>query len=92
MTAAPRADLAALSVRLQSLQPIELRWEDDSHLHAGHAGAREGGHYGLRLVSPRFVGLGKVTRHRLIYDALGPLAAAGIHALRIDARAPGEEA
>lgn len=85
-----RADLSQLSERLQTLAPLELAWEDDSHLHAGHAGAREGGHYGLKLVSARFAGLSRVARHRLIYDALGPLAAAGVHALRIDARAPGE--
>jgi BolA family transcriptional regulator, general stress-responsive regulator len=85
-----RADLDDLTQRLQVLQPTGLRWEDDSHLHAGHAGAREGGHYGLLLVSPRFTGLSRVARHRLIYDALGPLAEVGVHALRIDARAPGE--
>jgi BolA family transcriptional regulator, general stress-responsive regulator len=86
----PRADLSLLTQRLQVLDPLDLIWEDDSHLHAGHAGAREGGHYGLRLVSPRFAGLTRVARHRLIYDALGPLAAVGVHALRIDARAPGD--
>jgi BolA protein len=85
-----KADLEQLSARLQQLQPQELNWTDDSHLHAGHAGAREGGHYRLRLVSPRFSGLSKVSRHRLIYDALGPLGPAGVHALQIDARAPDE--
>ncbi|RVT88394.1 BolA family protein [Inhella crocodyli] len=74
----------------ESLGATALAWQDDSHLHAGHAGAREGGHYRLRIVSPRFAGLGRVARHRLIYDALGPLADRGIHALQIDARSPEE--
>ena len=85
-----KADLQALSQRLAALQPEELSWGDDSHLHAGHAGAREGGHYRLRLVSGRFAGMTRVARHRLIYDALGPLAPLGVHALQIEAKAPGE--
>ncbi len=85
-----RADLDALSQRLQALAPQQLRWDDDSHLHAGHAGAREGGHYRLFLVSPRFAGMTRVARHRLIYDALGPLGPLGVHALQIDAKAPDE--
>lgn len=85
-----KADLALLSDRLQPLTPQQLVWGDDSHLHAGHAGAREGGHYRLLLVSPRFTGLGRVARHRLIYDALGPLGPLGVHALQIDAKAPDE--
>lgn len=85
-----RANLDQLSERLQALAPQRLEWVDDSHLHAGHAGAREGGHYRLILVSPRFAGVNRIGRHRLIYDALGPLAPAGVHALQIDARAPDE--
>lgn len=64
---------------------------DDSHLHAGHAGAREGRHFTVHLTSARFTGLSRVARHRLVYDALGPLAAQGVHALAIVARAPNEE-
>ena len=85
-----KADLDALSQRLQALSPLQLGWTDDSHLHAGHAGAREGGHYRLFLVSPRFAGMTRVARHRLIYDALGPLGPLGVHALQIDAKAPDE--
>jgi BolA family transcriptional regulator, general stress-responsive regulator len=85
-----KADLEQLSQRLQNLQAQELLWTDDSHLHVGHEGAREGGHYRLRLVSARFAGMTKVSRHRLIYDALGPLGPAGVHALQIEARAPDE--
>ena len=69
---------------------VELTVRDDSHLHAGHAGAREGRHYTVRLVSECFAGLGRVARHRLVYDSLKPQMQAGIHALVIDARAPGE--
>lgn len=74
----------------QALHPIELMVQDDSHLHAGHAGAKEGRHYTVRLVSERFNGLGRVARHRLVYDSLRSEMQAGIHALVIDARAPGE--
>jgi BolA protein len=74
----------------KALQPLDLVVQDDSHLHAGHAGAREGSHYTVRLVSDRFAGLSRVARHRLVYDALGPQMRSGIHALAIDARAPGE--
>jgi BolA protein len=74
----------------QALQPQALEVVDDSHLHAGHAGAREGGHFSVTLVSERFAGLSLVARHRLVYDALGPLMRAGIHALAIEARTPDE--
>ncbi len=74
----------------EALQPTEFMLQDDSHLHTGHAGAREGSHYTVRLVSERFAGLNRVARHRLVYDALRVQMQAGIHALVIDARAPGE--
>ena len=73
-----------------ALRPCQLQVSDDSHLHAGHAGAREGGHFSLRIVSERFAGMGRVARHRLVYSALGPLTPRGIHALAIDARTPDE--
>jgi BolA protein len=73
-----------------ALGPASLQVQDDSHLHAGHAGASAGGHYTVTLTSGRFTGLGRVARHRLVYDALGPLDALGVHALAIVARAPGE--
>ena len=73
-----------------ALAPRYLEVQDDSHLHAGHAGAREGRHYTVKIESDVFAGLGRLARHRLVYDALGPLGAAGIHALAIVARAPGE--
>ena len=73
-----------------ALAPQALDVQDDSHLHAGHAGAREGRHFSVRIVSARFNGLSRLARHRLVYDALHDLIARGIHALAIDARAPGE--
>jgi len=73
-----------------SLRPIELVVQDDSHLHAGHAGAREGRHFSVRVVSARFAGLTRLARHRLVYDSLQALIPRGIHAIAIDARAPGD--
>lgn len=74
----------------QRLEPVELAVQDDSHLHAGHAGARDGGHYTVYITSERFAGMARLARHRLVYDALGSLAARGVHALAIVAKAPGE--
>ena len=71
-----------------ALQPTTLQVQDDSHLHAGHAGAREGSHFSVRIRSARFAGLAPLARHRLVYDALGTWMQRGIHALAIDARAP----
>ena len=74
----------------QALTPSHIEVSDDSHLHAGHAGAREGRHFSVRLTSPRFAGLSRVARHRLVYDSLGSLAAQGVHALAIVAQTPDE--
>ena len=71
-----------------ALQPTALEVVDDSHLHAGHAGAKEGRHFTVRVTSHAFTGLSHVARHRLVYDALRPLLAEGIHALAIEARTP----
>ncbi len=82
---------ANIEARLRAaLVPSALEVQDDSHLHAGHAGAREGGHFTVRLTSERFTGLGRVARHRLVYDSLGPLPALGVHALAVIARAPSD--
>lgn len=82
---------AELEARLiAALAPQAIVVQDDSHLHAGHAGARDGGHFTVRIVAARFAGLTRVARHRVVYDALGPLQALGIHALAIDARSPDE--
>jgi BolA protein len=76
---------------LATFSPVECQLFDESHLHAGHAGAASGaGHYRLRLVSDRFEGLNRVSRHRLVYDCLRDLMHADIHALAIVALAPSE--
>ncbi len=74
-----------------ALAPLAIQVDDDSHLHAGHAGAREGRHFSVALTSARFAGLSRVARHRLVYDSLGPLTELGVHALAIVAKAPGED-
>jgi BolA protein len=71
-----------------SLTPESLAVHDDSHLHAGHAGAREGRHFSIEITSARFDGLSRVARHRLVYDALEELMPRGIHSLAIDAQVP----
>ncbi len=75
-----------------ALQPSLLAVVDESHLHAGHAGAREGGesHYRLNVVAEAFAGKSRVERHRLVNDALKPAFARGLHAVAIKATAPGE--
>lgn len=87
----PQATAALVSAALeQGLAPVTLSVQDDSADHAGHAGAREGSHFSVRIVSARFAGLSRVARHRLVYDSLGNLMTQGIHALALDARAPNE--
>ncbi len=74
-----------------ALTPAELVLEDDSALHAGHAGAASGGgHYNVRIVSLQFEGLKLVTRHRLVYDSVHDMMHKEIHALAITALAPSE--
>lgn len=87
----PHARRTAVEAALRyALQPSHLEVQDDSHLHAGHAGAREGAHFTVRVTSARFAGLSRVARHRLVYDALRELMPNGIHALAVEAHAPGE--
>ncbi|CAH0192761.1 DNA-binding transcriptional regulator BolA [Massilia sp. Bi118] len=74
-----------------ALSPSKLEVNDDSHLHAGHAGAASGGgHYSVKIVSERFEGLRLVMRHRLVYDAVQGMMHTDIHALAITAIAPSE--
>jgi len=83
--------LELLRQRLSSsLQPLAISIEDESHRHAGHAGARDGGHYKLTIVAEAFAGQSTVARHRLVYDAAGDLMRGKIHALAICAQTPGE--
>ncbi len=72
-------------VPLQSLQVI-----NESHLHAGHAGAGEGSHFRVKIVSASMTGLARVARHRLVYDALREVIPQGVHALAIEAQSPAE--
>ena len=81
---------AMMQALTTELAPVELELVDDSAAHAGHAGARSGAHFNLRIVSARFEGKPRIARHRLVYDALRPWMAEGVHALAIDARTPGE--
>ena len=77
-----------LRERLSKLDPIELEIIDESHLHIGHAGSKDGaGHYRVRIVSPKFEGLRTVASHRLVYDLVRDLMPHPIHALAIDAKA-----
>ena len=79
-----------LRERLAALQPVSVDIEDDSHRHAGHAGAKEGGHYNLTIIATAFNGKNTVARHRLIYDTAGDLMRGKIHALSIRALTPDE--
>lgn len=75
----------------QAFAPLHLEVFDDSAKHAGHAGAAGGaGHYRVRILSEKFRGLPVLARHRLVYEALRPLIPDQIHALGIEADAPGE--
>ena len=82
----------AMREKLAALAPLQLEIADDSAKHAGHAGAGGGGHFRLTIVSPRFSGCGTMQRHRLIYEALGPMMRGEIHALSIKALTPEESA
>ena len=75
----------------EALQPERLEIADDSHRHAGHAGARGGqGHFTVEIVSGAFAGLAPIARHRAVYAALGGMMTTDIHALAIRARTPDE--
>ena len=75
-----------------TFSPTHLLVKDQSHLHAGHAGAQDGrGHYDVTIISAAFVGKRPLARHRMIYEALGTMMDTDIHALRIDARVPQDD-
>ena len=85
-------DLAeTIRERLAALDPQSVDLLDESGKHAGHAGAKAGGsHFRLTIVSSRFSGKDQITRHRMVYEVLGPLMHRDIHALAIRAFAPDE--
>lgn len=75
-----------LAQRLQALAPSALEIIDESHLHAGHEGAKGGAsHFRVHIVSPQFVGLSTLARHRLVYECVQDLIPFPIHALAIQA-------
>lgn len=78
---------------MEGLEPSFVDVADESALHAGHAGAREGGetHFRVRIVSEKFEGLGQVARHRKVYALLGREFADGVHALALQTLTPGEQ-
>jgi BolA protein len=83
--------IALMEQHLASLHPTRLQITDESHLHAGHAGARSGGgHYVLDIVSDEFDGKATMARHRMIYSALAEMMKQDIHALTIHAYTPEE--
>ena len=89
-TEAPREERIRACLT-SALAPQECILTDESHLHAGHAGAASGGgHYRLRIVSAQFEGQKRVARHRLVYDSVHNLMHTEIHALAITALAPSE--
>lgn len=73
------------------LAPVQVDIVDESHKHAGHAGARDGrGHFRVRIVAAAFAGLAQVRRHQRVYAALGTMMQTDIHALALETRAPDE--
>lgn len=86
----PAGRAERLRARLEaSFAPLELLIEDESHRHAGHAGAAGGlGHFRIRIVAEAFRGLAPLVRHRRVYEAVGDLLQTDIHALSIEALPP----
>lgn len=82
---------AAIEGRLKNLNPEIFEFEDESHLHIGHAGNKGGGHYAVRIVSGSFEGVGRLNRQRMVKELLKDLFSDGlIHALSIKAQTPDE--
>lgn len=75
----------------ERFKPEELLVKDQSQLHAGHEGAKDGkGHFDVTIISTAFEGQNRIQRHRMVYDALTELLQTDIHALRIKALTPSE--
>jgi BolA protein len=76
----------------QTLDPVDLSVDDESHLHAGHGGWRPAGetHFRINVVSDAFAGKSRVDRHRIVNAAMAGAFERGLHALAINAKAPGE--
>lgn len=81
--------VSTIRERLQTLEPVSLEIDDDSALHAGHEGSKNGAsHFSVRIVASCFTGLTPVARHRLVYHRLEDLIPYPIHALALDTRTP----
>jgi BolA protein len=82
------------TVLAETFSPAEIDVQDDSHQHAGHAGARPGGqtHYTVRVVTPAFEGMSRVARSRAVHAALEPEFGTGLHALSLRLLTPAEAA
>jgi len=82
--------IAEIKSRLErELSPTSIDIVDESHLHAGHAGAASGaGHFSVTIISDKFTGKSAIQRHRMVYLAVNDLMPSEIHALSIDAQAP----
>ena len=84
-----QARIAEITRRLQTLDPTEIKIIDESHLHAGHDGARSGaGHFALQITATVFSDKSLIERHRMVYAAVGDMMHSEIHALSIDAKTP----
>jgi BolA family transcriptional regulator, general stress-responsive regulator len=83
---------AMLAKLTRALAPLRLDVVDESHQHAGHAGHREGGetHFRVYIVSEAFRGKSRLERHRMVNEVLAAELEGGVHALAIQASAPGE--
>jgi BolA family transcriptional regulator, general stress-responsive regulator len=88
----PKERLKEIRQRLsEAFQPETLGVEDESHLHEGHVGARDGrGHFRVLIIAEAFANQSLLQRHRMVYKALGELMRTDIHALAIDAWSPDE--
>jgi BolA protein len=87
----PRADRIR-ELLTSAFVPAEIVIQDDSHRHAGHAGAAPGGqtHYSLQVVSPAFAGMNRVARSRAVHKVLEPEFGSGLHALSLRLLTPEE--
>ena len=81
------------AILTEALHPTALEVVDESHLHAGHSGSREGGetHFRVRIVAEAFNGKSRLERHRLVNALLAAELRGGVHALAIDARGGADE-
>lgn len=76
---------------MAAFSPEDILVKDQSHLHAGHAGARDGkGHFEVQIVAAAFEGMSRIQRHRAVFEALDDLLQTDIHALSVHAFAPDE--